>query len=84
MWRTNCLYLEEASFLDRVIQTEETERIMAAVRALPVKLRTVIILFYYDSFSVKEIAKTLRIREGTVKSRLHAARRRIEAALQER
>lgn len=76
--------LEEASFLDRVIQTEETERIMVAVRALPVKLRTVIILFYYDSFSVKEIAKTLRIREGTVKSRLHAARRRIEAALQER
>lgn len=75
---------EEASSLEKVIQAEETERIMAAVRALPVKLRTVVVLFYYDSFSVKEIAKTLRIREGTVKSRLHAARRRIEAALQER
>lgn len=74
---------EEASSLDKVIQSEEAERIMAAVRALPVKLRTVVVLFYYNSFSVKEIARTLQIREGTVKSRLHAARRRMKAALQE-
>lgn len=74
---------EEASSLDRIIQTQEAERIVAAVRSLPVKLRTVVVLFYYDSFSVKEIAKTLRIREGTVKSRLHAARRRIKEALQD-
>ncbi len=73
---------EEASSLDRVIQTEEAERIMTAVRALPVKLRTVVVLYYYDDFSVKEIAKLLQIMEGTVKSRLHAARRRIKAALQ--
>lgn len=72
---------EEASSLDRVIQTEEAERIMAAVRSLPVKLRTVVVLYYYDSFSVKEIAKLLQIMEGTVKSRLHTARRRIKAAL---
>lgn len=74
---------EETSSLDRVIQTEEAESIMAAVRSLPVKLRAVVVLFYYDSFSVKEIAEALRIREGTVKSRLHAARRRIKAALQD-
>lgn len=74
---------EEDSSLDKVIQTEEAERIMAAVRALPVKLKTVLVLFYYDSFSVKEIAGVLRIREGTVKSRLHAARCRIKEALQD-
>lgn len=74
---------EEASSLDRVIQAEEAERIMTAVRALPVKLRTVVVLYYYDSFSVKEIAKLLQIMEGTVKSRLHTARRRIKAALEE-
>ena len=74
---------EEASSLDRVIQAEEAERIMTAVRALPVKLRTVVALYYYDSFSVKEIAKLLQIMEGTVKSRLHTARRQIKAALQD-
>lgn len=74
---------EEVSSLDRIIQTEEAERIMSAVRALPVKLRSVVVLYYYASFSVKEIAGMLRIMEGTVKSRLHAARRRIKAALQE-
>lgn len=73
---------EEGSFPDKIIQTEETERIMTAVRSLPVKLKTVVVLYYYDSFSVKEIAGMLNIREGTVKSRLHAARRRIKASLQ--
>lgn len=72
---------EEVSSLDKVIQTEEAEMIMAAVRTLPVKLRTVVVLYYYDSLSVKEIAEMLGIMEGTVKSRLHTARRRIKAAL---
>ena len=75
---------EEVSSLDKVIQTEEAEMIMAAVRTLPVKLRTVIVLYYYDSFSVKEIAGMLGVMEGTVKSRLHTARQRIRAALPDR
>lgn len=75
---------EEVSSLDKVIQTEEAEMIMAAVRTLPVKLRTVIVLYYYDSFSVKEIAGMLGVMEGTVKSRLHTARQRIRAALLDR
>ena len=73
---------EATSSLDKIIQTEEAERIMAAVRLLPVKLKTVVVLYYYDSFSVKEIAGMLNIMEGTVKSRLHTARRRIKASLQ--
>lgn len=75
---------EEVSSLDKVIQTEEAEMIMAAVRTLPVKLRTVIVLYYYDSFSVKEIAGMLGVMEGTVKSRPHTARQRIRAALLDR
>lgn len=73
----------ESSSLDQVIQLEEAEMILAVVRALPVKLKTVVVLYYYDSFSVKEIAGTLGLMEGTVKSRLHTARRRMEAKLKE-
>ena len=73
----------DPSPLDKVIQLEEAEMISAAVRALPVKLRTVVVLYYYDSFSVKEIAGTLGLMEGTVKSRLHSARRRMKTILKE-
>ena len=55
--------------------------ILTAVRALPVKLRTVVVLYYYDSFSVKEIAGMLGLMEGTVKSRLHTARGRMQSML---
>lgn len=72
----------DASSLDKVIQLEEAEMILTAVRALPVKLRTVVVLYYYDSFSVKEIAGMLGLMEGTVKSRLHTARRRMQSMLE--
>lgn len=55
----------------------------AAVRNLSVRLRTVVVLYYYDSFTVKEIAGILKITEGTVKSRLHTARKRIQSALED-
>lgn len=73
---------EEVSSLDRIIQLEEAEMISAAVSILPVKLKTVVVLYYYDSFTVKEIAGILRITEGTVKSRLHTARKRIQSVLE--
>lgn len=72
------------SLLDRTIQLEEAEMISAAVRALPVKMRTVVVLYYYHCFSVKEIAGILGLMEGTVKSRLHTARRRLQANLKEK
>lgn len=45
-----------------------------AVLKLPIKLRTVIHLHYYEGYSINEIAKMLRLKEGTIKSRLHRAR----------
>lgn len=72
----------EVSSLDRIIQLEEAEMISAAVSSLSVKLRTVTVLYYYDSFTVKEIAGILKITEGTVKSRLHVARKRIQSVLE--
>lgn len=72
---------EDVSSLDKIIQLEEAEMILQAVRSLSVKLRAVVVLYYYDSFTVKEIAGILKITEGTVKSRLHTARKHMHAAL---
>ena len=44
---------------------------------LPEEFRVVTVLFYYEDLEVKEIAKILRLAEGTVKSRLSRAREKL-------
>ena len=53
-----------------------------ALQTLSKQQREVIVLYYYNDMSVKEIAKTLQVFEGTVKSRLFTARRQMKSALQ--
>lgn len=47
---------------------------LEAVLALPPKLRVVVHLFYYEELSITQIAGLLKMREGTVKTRLSRAR----------
>lgn len=51
------------------------------VKKLEKDLREVVVLYYFEDFSVKEIAKSLKIPEGTVKSRLSRARKELEKEL---
>ena len=46
-----------------------------AIQSLPAGLRAPLVLRYYAGLSEKEIATAIRRRPGTVKSRLHDARR---------
>jgi RNA polymerase sigma-70 factor, ECF subfamily len=46
-----------------------------ALRDLPTPLRVVVVLRYYAGLSEREIATAIGKRQGTVKSRLHEARR---------
>ena len=71
----------DISSLDKVIQMEEAERLKAAIKALPVRHRSVVVLYYYNQLGIKEIAGMLGIMEGTVKSRLHTARKRMKDIL---
>lgn len=48
--------------------------IFMALEKLPTKIRTVMILYYVEEYSVKEIKSILKIPEGTVKSRLSKGR----------
>lgn len=49
---------------------------------LPIKIRTVIVLYYVEQFSVKEIKDILHIPEGTVKSRLSKGRQLLKIELE--
>ena len=52
-----------------------------AVLALPPESRAVVVLFYYEDLTVEQIAKTLKIPQGTVKSRLSRAREKLRTML---
>lgn len=68
----------ENSFLGE----EENEVISKQVIELPVKLREVIILFYYQEFSIEEIADLLIIKPNTVKTRLHRGRIKLKESIE--
>ena len=59
----------------------DTRRLRAALTSLPLGARRLLALRYRDELSVPEIACMLLVPEGTIKSRLHAARARLERAL---
>lgn len=68
---------------DRLMATERSQAIRAAVEALPEKLRRVIMLCELGEMSYAEVAHTLQIPEGTVASRRNAALAKLRATLGE-
>lgn len=62
---------------------DEHHELWDAVMKLDRDFRDVIVLFYYEQFSIREIAKVLKCREGTVKSRLHRAKGQLRVMLQD-
>ena len=71
-------YVETLTF-----ETPESRELFEEVMKLPEKYRVVIHLFYYEDYSVKEIAKILRTTESSVKVRLSRGRAKLKDALKE-
>ncbi|MBZ0252350.1 MAG: sigma-70 family RNA polymerase sigma factor [Candidatus Methylomirabilis sp.] len=63
-------------------QTERREAILKAVDELPPAQRAAIILREVDGLAYEEIAQVLKISKGTVMSRLHYARKKLQARLE--
>lgn len=59
-----------------ILESRETSKMLRdALDKLSMPLRTTVVLHYYNGFSVKEISQILNCFQGTVKSRLHNARK---------
>lgn len=67
---------------DSYFVSDEKESISNQVMELPVKLREVIILFYYEEFSIEEISNLLKINPNTVKTRLHRGRLKLKESIE--
>lgn len=63
--------LPEISSRDNPYQSVELGE---AIDRLPKKIRLVVVMFYVEDYSVKEIKRVLNVPEGTVKSRLSKGR----------
>lgn len=75
------LTVEDAAPDRRVLGREIGERIQAALQVLPERQRAVFVLRHYQDLSLEEIAQTLDMSLGTVKSSLHRGLRRMRERL---
>jgi len=66
---------------DLAAASEFGRRVEGALETLPEKLRLVLLLSAIDGHSLEEVAELLDLPVGTVKSRLHSARRRLAEKL---
>jgi RNA polymerase sigma-70 factor, ECF subfamily len=60
---------------------ERRRRVQAAILALPMDYREVIVLRHFTELSYEEIGETLHVPARTVKSRLHTAKARLATML---
>lgn len=81
-WRRHRTSLEE-TMAALTFDDQESEQLFEAVMALPQKYRIVVHLFYYEDYSVHEMAELLRLSESNVKTRLSRARAMLRDTLKE-
>ncbi|MGO5312975.1 RNA polymerase sigma factor [Bilifractor sp. LCP21S3_A7] len=60
---------------------EDLSFVWDAVKSLPVKYREVVLLFYHEGYSTKQIAEILHKNEATVRSDLHRGRAKLKKLL---
>ena len=63
--------------------SRDSGELLAALLTLPEKWKTALYLYYFEGYSVREIARAMGQPEGTVKSWLHRARGMLREALEE-
>ena len=64
-----------------VMRREASDRLSLALQELPERQRAIVVLRHYQELSLEEIATTLGMSLGTVKSSLHRALHRMRATL---
>lgn len=70
---------ESDTFFNSIPEIDNTNRddyyeLHSAIKNLSKKKRTVIVLYFFKDYSISDIAEILNVPEGTVKSRLSAAK----------
>ncbi len=75
------VYTRDTAVSDEYFKDRENSGLYTYIDKLKPKLKTTLILFYYDEMSIKEIARAMSCNEGTVKSRLSRARKQLKCLI---
>lgn len=76
--------VDEAMHADELLATaHDVERVHTALGQLPPAQREVLVLFFLEDLTIEAIAEVLEIPLGTVKSRLHHAKRSMARHLRQ-
>jgi RNA polymerase sigma-70 factor (ECF subfamily) len=76
------MFTSQPAVMETVLQNEVHDNLWKAVNDLGEKHRIPLILFYVYDLSIKEIAETLQLKQGTVNSRLHYAIEKLRGLIQ--
>lgn len=81
-WHRNIISFDELEKEPEYTEPDKQE-ILSEIMKLPAKYSIVIHLYYYEGYSVKEIAQILSISESNVQIRLMRARNKLKEMLEE-
>jgi len=81
-WRKHITSLEDME--EAAVEMEERDfDLYRQVLALPQTMREVILLYYYEGMSIREIAETLHTSEVNIKKRLSRGRQKLKMELEQ-
>jgi RNA polymerase sigma-70 factor (ECF subfamily) len=69
---------------DLLIRSEQETEFMNLLNQLPLPQRSVLLLHFVEDFSLEEIARIMETQLGTVKSRLHYAKKALRKLIEEK
>lgn len=78
--RRRIVYIEDMPEI-QASASKKRDEVWDIVLELDYEYRVVVVLYYYERFSTKEISQMLHIPEGTIKSRLARAREKLKTLL---
>ena len=76
-------YLDADKFLSNSNDLETNIEFLNLLKKLDIEEKTILILYYLDNYTTREIAQILKLNANTVKSKLSRTRKKLEKDLKE-
>lgn len=83
LWRKRVVLFDSIENEKKKEENIENSNVLDAILKLPKKQRTIIFLYYYENYKIKEIKDLLNISETNIQSILLRARKKLKELLKE-
>lgn len=82
-WKRKIFYLTEKEENISLQETNSSDNLLEQILKLPKKYRTIIFLYYYEGYKIKEISKILKMSETNIQTILSRARKKLKEIIKE-